>query len=310
MTSSRLPRAAAPRPSEAGLPAESLLDWYAEAARDLPWRAEDISPWAVLVSEVMLQQTPVARVLPVWRTWIDRWPTPASLSAVSPAEALRCWGKLGYPRRALALHGAAVRIVRDFDGAVPGSIPDLESLPGVGAYTARAVAAFAFSARAPVVDTNVARVIARAVHGRAQAGPSVTALDRAGMDALLPAEPERAARLSVAVMELGALICTASAPACTACPLRTDCAWQRVGAPTYVGPRRPPQRFAGSDRQVRGLLLDVLRSTPEPVAAADLDVVWADHVQRGRALDSLLTDGLVQRCADSRFALAGEGQRQ
>lgn len=294
------------------LPAPVLLDWYATAARDLPWRVSGVSAWAVMVSEVMLQQTPVARVLPTWTSWLARWPDPASLADDTPADAVRAWGKLGYPRRALRLHAAAQQIVTSFHGSVPSAVEDLESLPGIGAYTARAVAAFAFGARTPVVDTNVARVLARAVHGRAHAGPSVAEADRASVESLLPSEPARAALFSVAVMELGALVCTAAAPACTVCPIRLDCAWQRAGAPAYEGPRRRPQRFEGTDRQVRGRLLDVLRGTQDPVGIDDFDLVWVDDVQRGRALDSLVVDGLVEQLADGRFVLIGEsvkGQR-
>lgn len=285
---------------------EALLVWYADAARDLPWRADGITPWAVLVSEVMLQQTPVARVIPVWRAWIDRWASPVALSEDSVAHAVRAWGKLGYPRRALRLHAAAERIVSDFDGAVPLGIGDLQSLPGIGAYTARAVAAFAFGARTPVVDTNVARVLARAVHGRAQAGPNVMAADRLEMEVLMPVEETRAARFSVAVMELGALVCRASAPDCAACPVRVDCAWHQAGKPAYDGSRRRPQRFEGTDRQVRGLLLDVLRCTTAPVDVVEFAPVWADAVQRSRALHTLLADGLVEQLVDGRVALAGE----
>jgi len=283
-----------------------VLDWYARTARDLPWRADGVSAWAVMVSEVMLQQTPVARVLPIWQTWMARWPTPAGLAADTPAEAVRAWAKLGYPRRALRLHACAQRIVTDFDGSVPSVIEDLESLPGIGAYTARAIAAFAFGARTPVVDTNVARVLARVGHGRARAGPSVTAEDRATVKSLLPAEPARAASFSVALMELGALVCTARAPACPACPVRADCAWQRSGAPAYDGPKRRPQRFEGTDRQVRGRLLDVLRATSAPVAAGNLEPAWTDVQQRSRALRSLLADGLVEQLPDGRFVLPGE----
>lgn len=289
------------------LPPDVLLDWYAGAARDLPWRADGRSAWGVMVSEVMLQQTPVARVLPIWQNWMTRWPDPAALARATAADSVRAWGKLGYPRRALRLHAAAQRIVDDFDGEVPSSVETLESLPGIGAYTARAIAAFAFGARTPVVDTNVARVLARVVSGQAQAGPSVTAATRESMESLLPAESASAALFSVAVMELGALVCTAAAPACTECPVRLDCAWQRAGAPTYSGPRRAAQRFVGTDRQVRGLLLDILRETTGPVTADDLGRVWIDAPQRSRALGSLLADGLVEQIADGRFVLAGEG---
>jgi A/G-specific adenine glycosylase len=290
------------RPAEADL-AEPLLGWYARSARDLPWRAPGIGAWPVLVSEAMLQQTPVRRVLPAWTCWLERWPTPAALAADSPGEAVRLWGKLGYPRRALRLHACAVELVAHFGGEVPADVEALLTLPGIGAYTARAVAAFAYGQRQPVVDTNVRRVVARAVCGQGEAGPPSTARDLAGVTELLPADPPRAVRLSVALMEFGALVCTARAPDCARCPIADRCTWQRLGAPPYTGPRVPPQRFAGTDRQVRGLLLDVLRGSPVPVAGPALDLAWPHRVQRDRALDGLVADGLVDPLPDGRYAL-------
>jgi A/G-specific adenine glycosylase len=289
-------------PAEADL-AEPLLTWYAANARDLPWRAPGVGAWPVLVSEVMLQQTPVRRVLPVWTAWLDRWPTPAALAAATPGDAVRQWGKLGYPRRALRLHACAVELTARFGGDVPADVEALHSLPGIGAYTARAVAAFAYGRRQPVVDTNVRRVVARAVTGQGGAGPPSTARDLTAVTGLLPTEPTRAARFSVALMELGALVCTARMPKCAQCPLADRCAWQRAGAPPYAGPRVRPQRFAGTDRQVRGLLLDVLRGSPAPVGKPALDLTWPDRAQRDRALDGLVADGLVDPLPDGRYAL-------
>jgi A/G-specific adenine glycosylase len=283
--------------------AAPLLDWYASEARELPWRAADASPWAVLVSEVMLQQTPVARVLPAYAAWLARWPSPVALAADSPGEALRMWGRLGYPRRALRLHAAAVQVRDRHGGRVPADLADLEALPGVGTYTARAVAAFAFGARVPVVDTNVRRVVARAVDGLGAAGPPAAARDLAAVEAVLPTEPATAARFSVALMELGALVCVAGQPRCAACPIANRCAWQLAGSPAYAGPTVRAQRFAGTDRQVRGLLMSVLRETPTPVRKNRLDAVWADATQRERALDSLVVDGLVDPLPDGRYAL-------
>jgi A/G-specific adenine glycosylase len=283
--------------------AADVTAWYARAARDLPWRRPGAGPWAVLVSEVMLQQTPVRRVLPAYEAWLRRWPTPAALAADEPGEAVRAWGKLGYPRRALRLHACARVIVAEHGGAVPCGVDDLLALPGVGSYTARAVAAFAFGLRHPVVDTNVRRVVARAVHGRGEAGPPSTGRDLAEVGALLPAEDGAAVRFSVAMMELGALVCTARAPRCADCPLTAQCAWNRAGRPEYSGPRPRAQRFAGTDRQVRGLLLDVLRERTGPVGRAALDAVWAEPVQRDRALDALIADGLVHPLPGGRFAL-------
>ncbi|MGY1689180.1 A/G-specific adenine glycosylase [Geodermatophilus sp. SYSU D01105] len=281
---------------------EALVDWYETAARDLPWRRPDVDPWAVLVSEVMLQQTPVARVEPVWREWVARWPTPVALAAASPAEVIRAWGKLGYPRRALRLRETAVALTERHGGAVPADVAALEALPGVGTYTARAVACFGHGQPQPVVDTNVRRVVARLVHGRAEAG-TARAADLTDVAGLAPADPVRAVRFSVAAMELGALVCVARTPRCGACPVRDSCAWRRAGCPAPDGPARRVQRFAGTDRQVRGRLLDVLRAAEGPVPAVLLDGAWDDAVQRSRCLDSLLVDGLVEQTPDGRFRL-------
>lgn len=288
------------------LDADILIDWFADHARDLPWRRPEAGAWGVLVSEIMLQQTPVARVEPIWLEWMARWPRPSDLAASSQGEVLRAWGKLGYPRRALRLHTAAKAIAEEHADLVPSDVDTLLALPGIGAYTARAVAAFAYGLRCPVVDTNVRRVVARAAHGAGDAGPPSTGRDMADVERLLPAEHDRAALLSAALMELGAVICTARTPRCVDCPISTDCAWQRAGRPEYAGPAKPVQRFAGTDRQVRGLLLDVLRGTADPVPKPRLDLVWADAGQRDRCLDSLLVDGLVEQTEDGRFALPGE----
>jgi len=283
-------------------PGELVVDWYAGAARDLPWREPGTDPWAVLVSEVMLQQTPVTRVEPIWRQWLDRWPTPAAMAVASPAEVIRAWGKLGYPRRALRLREAAVAITERHGGVVPAEVDALEALPGIDTYTARAVSCFGYGRRQPVVDTNVRRVVARLVHGRAEAAPARAAdlLDIAG---LAPPDDARAVRFSVAVMELGALVCVAGTPRCGACPVRGQCAWRRAGYPVHDGPPKRVQKFAGTDRQVRGRLLDVLRDAHEPVQPDALVAAWDDAVQRARCLDTLLVDGLVEQTADGRFCL-------
>jgi A/G-specific adenine glycosylase len=293
-------RTAGPGPGTAA--GESIVDWYATAARDLPWRRPDVDAWAVLVSEVMLQQTPVARVEPVWREWMARWPTPAALAAVPPADVIRAWGKLGYPRRALRLREAAVAVVERHGGVVPADVAALEALPGVGTYTARAVACFGYGQPQPVVDTNVRRVVARLVHGRAEAG-NARAADLADVVSLTPPDAGRAARFSVAAMELGALVCVAGTPRCGVCPVRDRCSWRLAGSPPHDGPARRVQKFAGTDRQVRGRLLDVLRAAPTPVPAPELDAAWDDAVQRSRCLDSLLADGLVEQTPDGRFGL-------
>lgn len=273
--------------------ADAAIRWYGTHARELPWRAPGVAAWPVLVSEVMLQQTPVARVEPVWREWVARWPSPAALAAESPSEAIRAWGRLGYPRRALRLHGCAQALVERHGGEVPDSVTELLALPGVGAYTARAVAAFAYRQRHPVVDTNVRRLVARAVAGRPDGGPATTTADLDAALELLPAAAAAAATASAAFMELGAVVCTARSPRCTACPLAAHCAWRATGRALPSGPTRRPQKYAGTDRHARGELLAVLRHADGPVSRARLDLAWPDVAQRERALVSLVDDGLV-----------------
>ena len=280
---------------------EPVLAWYAENARDLPWRRPGTPAYAVLVSEVMLQQTPVARVLPAYDAWLGRWPTVRELAAAQPGDAVRQWGRLGYPRRALRLHAAARACVERHGGEIPDEYDDLLALPGVGDYTAAAVAAFAYGQAHAVLDTNVRRVLARAVTGAARAPASPRAAETALAVSLLPADGG-AATWSVAVMELGALVCTARSPRCEACPVAGACAWRRAGCPADDGPAPRKQGYAGTDRQVRGLLLEVMRQQPGPVSRSELDAVWPDPVQRGRALEGLLGDGLVVP-VDSGFAL-------
>jgi A/G-specific adenine glycosylase len=313
--------------------AEPVLTWYARNARDLPWRAPDATPWAVLVSEIMLQQTPVVRVLPEYLSWIARWPTPAALAAAPAGEAIRQWGRLGYPRRALRLHETATILVARHGGTVPADLDALRALPGIGSYTAAAVASFAFGQRHAVLDTNVRRVLARLVAGQPWAGTasSVSVAERRLAESLLPAEPEVAARWSVAVMELGALVCTAAGPRCGDCPVARECAWLAAGRPGMGGEaarvnrvaatigavgtsgasgasgaaRRRTQKYEGTDRQCRGRVLAVLRATDDPVRRAAFDAVWAGQAQLDRALDGLVADGLVDPLPDGRFALPG-----
>ncbi|MGB8652520.1 MAG: A/G-specific adenine glycosylase [Mycobacteriales bacterium] len=282
---------------------DDLSTWFAASARDLPWRAAGTTPYGVLVSEVMLQQTPVARVVPAYLQWLERWPTPTALAADAPGEAVRMWGRLGYPRRALRLHAACTVVVERFGGSLPTTVDGLLSLPGVGDYTARAVAAFALRQRHPVVDTNVRRVVARVVEGVADA--AVARRDLALVASLLPDADEAAAVASIALMELGALVCTARSPRCTACPVASSCSWLARGAPALAVPVKRPQAYAGTDRQVRGLLLAALRDSPGPVTAQLLEGCWHEPVQRARALDGLVADGLVDPLPDGRYALPG-----
>ncbi|MHA7240718.1 HhH-GPD family protein [Arthrobacter sp. TMS1-12-1] len=303
-----------------------VTDWFTGSARDLPWRDPRCSPWGILVSEVMLQQTPVVRVLPVWQEWLERWPSPADLAAEPPGSAVRHWGRLGYPRRALRLHSAATAMLARHGGAVPATYDELLALPGVGTYTAAAVAAFAFGRRETVVDTNIRRVHARLVGGSALPAPTLTAAETKRAVALLPDDEALSVRWNAAVMELGAVICTARSPQCDACPVLDACAWVAAGrpAPEYV-PKG--QAWAGTDRQVRGAIVAVLRHTELPVprsllleAPVDLGMgspagppgpaavlpeplarlhgLRAPAEQLERALAGLLADGLAEERGD------------
>jgi A/G-specific adenine glycosylase len=274
--------------------ARAVNDWFVANGRDLPWRRAGFTAWGTLVSEFMLQQTPVARVIPRLEEWLGRWPTPADLAAVPSGEAVRAWERLGYPRRALNLHATAVAITERHGGVVPHDVDDLLALPGIGDYTARAVAAFAYGHRHPVVDTNVRRVIARAIDGHGEPGPPSSKRDLAAMEAILPTDPAEARMTNAGIMELGAVVCTARSPRCDACPIAEQCAWRAAGYPEYLGARKAVQKkFEGSDRQVRGLILAELRASDVPVTVAEMASVRADDAQFARAMAGLLRDGLV-----------------
>ncbi|WP_240930398.1 A/G-specific adenine glycosylase [Isoptericola sp. BMS4] len=295
---------APPAPETTDELVERVTDWFSGAARDLPWRRPDRTPWQVLVSEVMLQQTPVVRVEPVWREWMRRWPAPADLATAPTAEVLRAWDRLGYPRRALRLADCARAIVERHDGAVPDDEEALRALPGVGEYTAAAVRAFAFGRRAVVVDTNVRRVLARSLGGTALGAPSPTAAERALAAAAVPADDATAARWAAASMELGALVCTARAPRCHACPVADLCAWRAAGHPPDAhAHRRRTQAWHGTDRQVRGRVMAALRASDAPVPRALLADSGPDPVQVERCLAGLVEDGLIEQDDADRFHL-------
>lgn len=310
----------APRPDDkpAALPLsdvhEALATWFEANARDLPWRDAECTPWGVLVSEIMLQQTPVVRVLPVWEEWLRRWPEPADLAREPAGEAVRAWGRLGYPRRALRLHAAAVAIGATHGGKVPGTYAELLELPGVGSYTAAAVAAFAFGRRETVVDTNIRRVHARLFSGAALPSQSLNAAEMRLAAQTLPDDVGSSVRWNASVMELGALVCTARSPKCRECPVSDSCAWLAAGEPppTYT-PKG--QSWHGTDRQVRGAVMAVLRAAESPVAPELLQQAAADlgfepagvgiplaalhrlnpaPEQLERALAGLLSDGLAE----------------
>lgn len=282
--------------------AAPLIAWYRHNARDLPWRRPEFGAWGTLVSEFMLQQTPVNRVIPHLEAWLARWPAPADLAAAAPAEAVRQWANLGYPRRALWLHRAAVEIRDRHAGVVPRDVDALLALTGVGDYTARAVAVFAYGDRHPVVDTNTRRVLARAVDGTSQPGPPARR-DLADMAAVLPEAREDAAVMNAATMELGAIVCTARTPRCDSCPIAHICAWRAAGYPDTGDERRRQARYEGSDRQARGAVLKTLRDAgASGIPIDDVIRTWPDPTQRDRAIDSLLRDGLAE-VSDGRLHL-------
>ena len=280
-----------------------LRSWFADEARDLPWRRPGTTAWAVLVSEFMLQQTQVERVLPRWEVWLARWPRPSDLAAEPAGEAVREWGRLGYPRRALWLHRAATEISEVHNDEVPSNIDDLLRLTGVGPYTARAVAVFAFGARQPVVDTNTRRVISRLVHGRAAAGMPASR-DLTDMESLLPVDVTASTEVNAAMMELGALVCTARAPRCDECPIANWCEWRGAGYPDNAPKKRPRQAaFEGSDRQARGRIMALARRSTANISRAEAlsaaaGAPHADPEQPTRALASLINDGLLVESAE------------
>lgn len=289
---------------------DTLGDWFRRTARPLPWRSPDCTPWGVLVSEVMSQQTPVARVAPVWLEWMGRWPTPEAFAAAPTSDVLRAWGRLGYPRRALRLQECAKAVVERHGGKVPDDEALLLALPGVGAYTAAAVMAFAFGRRSVVVDTNVRRVLARTLGGDALPMPALTAAETARAARVAPIADDEASLWAASSMELGAVVCTARAPACEACPVSRLCAWRAAGyPPDEHAPRRRTQAWKGTDRQARGTVMGALRAADGPVPRTVLDDLWPDAAQLGRCLASLVEDGLVEQCGPDETPGGGDPAR-
>ena len=293
----------------------ALLAWYEANRRPLPMRAPGVSAWATLVFEVMSQQTPIPRVQPIWERWMELWPTPTALAAAPQAAVLVEWQHLGYPSRALRLHECAQAIVQRHLGEVPHSVEELLALPGIGPYTASALGSFQFHQRIPVLDTNIRRVLGRALDGAEFAPKSAPArreVERA--TALLPADGRRAATWNVALMELGALVCTQRSPQCEGCPVSSWCAWRGAGYPrAQVRPRG--QSWKGTDRQARGRVMAALRSLHNedvsPLSSSLPSLTWeealaaatlpeaADGEQAQRDLLGLVRDGLVMRAEDT-----------
>lgn len=287
-------------PPHAAVLVGALSDWAERVRRDLPWRATR-DPWAVLVSEAMLQQTQVARVVPAYAAFLDRFPTPTAAAAVPLADVLEAWAGLGYYRRARDLHRAAAVIVREHGGRVPADLALLTALPGVGPYTARAVLAFAHEHDHGVVDTNAARVLARAAAGRRLTASVAQRL----ADALVP--PGGAWAWNQGMLDLGATVCTARAPRCDACPLARAgaCAWWSRGrdapdpAVGSAGTSARQAPFAGSDRQGRGRLLAALLAGPVEASALAATMGWPDDPARAeRVAAALVAEGLAARDGD------------
>ena len=268
----------------------AVLAWGVPRLRDLPWRRTR-DPWAVLVSEVMLQQTQVPRVVPRWFDFLDAYPTPAACAAAPLGDVLRRWQGLGYPRRARNLHATAQRVTGL--GAFPTTLDGLLALPGVGPYTARAVMAFAFEADVAVVDTNIARVLAR-LHGRRLTPRQV----QAAADELVPAGDGWV--WNQALMDLGAVLCR-PVPNCDECPLRAKCAYAGVGedpaeGSAHVSVRQA--RYEGSDRQARGRLLAALGGAPVPMSSV-AEVMHRTLAAAQVLVDALVAEGLVTRTGDT-----------
>jgi A/G-specific adenine glycosylase len=274
-----------------------ITQWFAKNKRELPWRAT--TPWGVMVSEFMLQQTPVARVLPKWIEWMERWPTPAELAKATPAQVITAWGRLGYPRRALRLHESAKIIARDFENEVPDSEEVLRSLPGIGDYTAAAISAFAFGANTLVMDVNIRRVLVRVLDGKEHPTSSPTVRERESRLAILPRR--NADNWAAATMELGALICTSKNPSCNDCPIISQCKWRKNGYPQSELVRKS-QDWHGTDRKCRGTIVQALRES-ESLTVSAIKKLWPDESQVEKALETLLADNLIEEHSRSRFRL-------
>jgi A/G-specific adenine glycosylase len=276
---------------------QPVLAWYKKYKRDLPWRNTDA--WGVLVSEIMLQQTPVARVLPIYIEWMKRWPTPAALAAASPAEVITAWGRLGYPRRALRLHECAKVISTQYKGQIPETQSELRELPGIGDYTSAAIIAFAFEGRSLVLDINIRRVFARVVDGVEVPTTAPTKSERVQREKLIPLKNPHL--WAAATMELGALICTAKNPKCGQCPLADQCIWRSLDYPLSDQPKRT-QSWHGTDRQCRGVIVQALRENPA-LKKREIMELWDVPSQVEKALLTLLEDGLVVEQKGQRFSL-------
>lgn len=274
-----------------------IVSWFKKNKRDLPWR--NTTPWGVMVSEYMLQQTPVNRVLPKWDEWMKRWPTPNDLAKASPAQVITAWGRLGYPRRALRLHAAAQIIAEDFNNQVPEDPATLQTLPGIGEYTAAAIGAFAFEKQTLVMDVNIRRLLTRIIDGNEHPKPAPTSREKASRLAL---QPSKNAHLwAAATMELGALVCTSKNPICEKCPVIGQCNWQKNGYPKTDLVRKS-QDWHGTDRKCRGTIVQALRENKSLTESA-IKKLWPDESQVEKALTTLQEDLLIEAMPRKRYRL-------
>ena len=276
---------------------KEITSWFKKNKRDLPWRKTDA--WGVLVSEFMLQQTPVNRVLPVYEAWMKRWPTAASLAKATPAEVITAWGRLGYPRRALRLHECAKEITHNLEGKIPEKEAELRELPGIGEYTAAAITAFAFEKRSLVLDINIRRLFARLFDGVETPTQSATKVEKSRYEELIPKKDPHL--WAAATMELGAVICTSQSPKCGICPVAHVCTWRSLDYPkSDIVKRR--QSWHGTDRQCRGTIVQALREN-EVLTKSQITQLWDVPSQLEKALLTLLDDGLIESRGKNKFSL-------
>ena len=276
---------------------KEITDWFKRNKRDLPWRKTDA--WGVLVSEIMLQQTPVQRVLPIYTEWMKRWPTPADLAAATPAEVITAWGRLGYPRRALRLHECAKEITENHKGVIPSTEIELRKLPGVGEYTSAAIVAFAFKGSSLVLDINIRRLFSRLYKGEEAPATAPTKAERVEYAEYVP---KKGAHIwAAATMELGALVCTAKNPLCGRCPVADSCQWRSLDYPRTERVKRT-QSWHGTDRQCRGTIVQALREN-DLLTKKQIQLLWDVTSQVDKALLTLLDDGLIEARGRNTFSL-------
>ena len=276
---------------------KEITAWFKENKRDLPWRKSD--PWGVLVSEIMLQQTPVQRVLPIYEEWMKRWPTPSDLAKATPAEVITVWGRLGYPRRALRLHQCAKILTTELNNQLPRTESELRKLPGIGEYTAAAIVAFAFKESSLVLDINIRRLFSRLYRGEEAPASAPTKAERTEYASYIPRK--NAHLWAAATMELGALICTAKKPLCARCPVADKCQWRSLNYPSSERVKRT-QSWHGTDRQCRGTIVQALRDN-STLNKRELNLLWDVPSQVEKAILTLLDDGLIEEQRKGVFSL-------